>query len=460
MERAATMSNHISRRSFLAASGAAVVAPMILSSRNQSAYAANDRINIGCIGTRSMGRPNMRNFMGVDGCRVVAICDLDQDVLQETANEVITRYENKDVKTYSDYRELLDRRDIDAVMIATPDHWHAPIAITAARAGKDIYCEKPVTHTHAEGKKLVSVVQENGRIWQTGSWQRSVPHFHRAAEIIRNGHIGELQYAEVILPRGSAYPPANGEFLPPENIDYGFWCGPSPMMPFHPNRLHWDWRWHYNFGGGQMMDWFGHHYDIFAWATERELTGPTSVHTTYFERPQDQSVWNAAWGYDVQCVYEDGLRVRVHEGSRFGVAFYGSEGWLFVNRGGAEGSNPAWFAEGFDPGPKKAYKSTNHIQNFVDSVRSRKRAITTVEISHRSITPGHLGLISAEVGRPIKWDPVNEEIIDDEDATKLIKQRGDKMPWMPWRTEFCKDYLNEKEEERSPRREPGMRHGR
>lgn len=434
----------MTRRNFLAATGLAA-APLIVPSTMFGQNAPSNRINIGCIGLRSMGHSNINSFINLPECRITALCDVDSNILAEREGQINDFYDNEDCKCYSDYRELLEQEDLDAVMIATPDHWHAPIAIMAARKGLDIYCEKPVTHTHAEGKLLTSVALEEGTIWQTGSWQRSQGHWRRSVEIARNGWLGEIKYAEVGLPSGDPFPPENGEFEVPDHLNYDMWCGPSPMPDYHPRRVHWDWRWHYHFGAGQMMDWIGHHNDILHWIMDLEHTSPVEVEMNDHQAPQDQSVWNAAWRYEFHCRYANGFRTRVTNRARQGVTVYGSEGWLHVNRGGLEASNPEWLNADFDLGPIKAYESNNHHSNFLESVKSREKTITPVEVSHRSITPGHLALIAAEVGEKINFDPDTQEIIDNDAATKLIKQQGDKMPWKPWRTDWCEAYLLEDE---------------
>ena len=436
------MNSKITRRGFLSAASIAA-APLIVPSTMFGQNAPSNRINIGCIGVRSMGHANINSFINFPDCRIAALCDVDSNVLSEREGQINDYYDNTDCKCFSDYREMLELEELDAVIIATPDHWHAPIAITAARKGLDIYGEKPVTHTHAEGKKLGEVALQEKIIWQTGSWQRSQHHWRRSVEIARNGLLGEIKFAEVGLPSGEPFPPKNDAFEIPENLNYDMWCGPSPVIEYHPQRTHYEWRWHYNFGAGQMLDWIGHHNDILHWMMELEHTSPIEVNMVDYRRPQDQSVWNAAWRYEYHCTYQNGFRSRITNSARQGVTLFGSEGWLHVNRGGLDASNPEWLKDDFDPGPVKAYKSENHSRNFLDCIKSREKTITPVEIAHRSATPGHLALISQEVGKPIKFDPETQEILDNEDATKLLKQQGDKMPWMPWRTDWCEDYLLE-----------------
>ncbi len=431
-----------SRRQFLA-TAAAAAAPLILTRGASGESAPSSRINLACIGIRSMGNGNMNAAMSHSDCRVAAVCDVDEEYLERRRNEVNARYENEDCKAFTDYHELLEMDGLDAVMIATPDHWHAPIAIAAARKGLDIYCEKPITHTHAEGKKLVSVVEEEGVVWQTGSQQRSEYRFRRPVEIVRNGLLGDVQEAEVGLPSGNPFPPDPGDFDPPGHVDYDQWCGPSPVLPYHPGRFHGSWRWHYHYGGGQLQDWIGHHNDILHWMLDMDGSGPTEVEIAQFDQPQDQEVWNAAWRYEGFCRYPNGVRTRITNRARQGVTVYGTEGWLHVSRSGYAMSRPEWYDRDFDPGPEKVYESNNHWRNFLDCVKSREPAIAPAEAAHRATTPGHLMLIAAHLGQRLVWEPDTEQIIDNEEASKLLAQQGDVMPWMPWRTDWCEDYLNE-----------------
>jgi predicted dehydrogenase len=426
------------RRQFLAAAAAAAAVPTIVPSSVLGQNAPSKQITMGCIGVKSQGNGDMRSFMGLANCRVLAVCDVDSDVLAQRTKQVNDRYGNSDCKPYDDYREVVARKDIDTVMIATPDHWHAAIAIEAARSGKDIFCEKPVTHTFAEGVMLVNEVHKHNRIWQTGSWQRSVWNFRQAVAIVRNGLIGELQHVEIGLPTGHAYPPPPKPETPPSNLDYDMWIGPSQMMPYMKDRLHFNWRWNYNTGGGQLMDWIGHHNDIAHWGMGEDLGGPTLVEAGDFVTPQEKDVWDAAWQYEVKCTYASGVTTRISNNNRMGVTFFGSEGWVYVKRGGFAASNPEWTKRGFNPGSVEVYESNNHEKNFLDCVISRKPTITPVEVSHRSVTPGHIALAMVAVGRRIKvrWDPKTQQTTN-EQVMKLLRQEGDEIPWKPWRKKWA-----------------------
>src|SRR5258707_366820 len=259
-------SSKVTRRQFLALTGAALTLPTLISSRALGELAPSKRITLGVVGCGGMGTSNTRAFLEKKDCQVVAACDVDQQHLAQLVGVVNKHYQNKDCKPYRDFRELMARSDIDAVMLAVPDHWHELVAVEAARHKKDIYGEKPLARTIAEQQAMVKAVHENHCIWQTGSWQRSVATFRKAAEIVRNGLIGDVTHVEVGLPSGHNDSGHTAQFMtpsdPPPELDYDLWIGPSKMMPYIRGRIHKNWRWNYNTGGGQLMDWIGHHCDI------------------------------------------------------------------------------------------------------------------------------------------------------------------------------------------------------
>src|SRR6266568_7115967 len=296
--KSSSLRSGISRRRFLAAAGVAITAPTIIPASVFGAKgrpAPSERITLGVVGWGMMGPGNTKAFLGQKDCQVVAACDLDTRPLAQAVNTINTHYNNKDCKEYHDFRELMARDDIDAVMLAVPDHWHALVAVEAARRKKDIYGEKPLARTIAEQQAIVKAVHKNNVIWQTGSWQRSLPTFHKAAEIVRNGLIGNVIRVEVGLPGGHHdFPgtvPALLERLsslpdkittpaqivpgtpawdiavtePSPDLDYDRWIGPSKLEPYIEARVYQNWRWNYNTGGGQLLDWIGHHGDIAHW---------------------------------------------------------------------------------------------------------------------------------------------------------------------------------------------------
>jgi predicted dehydrogenase len=343
------------------------------------------------------------------------------------------KYGNKACATYHDFRELYLRKDLDAVSIAVPDHWHAILSIAALRSGFDVYGEKPLTHNLREGRALCDAVARYGRVWQTGSWQRSVENFHQACELVRNGRIGKIKRIEVGLPQGH-YDFA-GTFgqealvAPPPNLDYEFWVGPAPWWPYSKARVHMNWRWNMDFGGGQYMDWIGHHLDIAHWGMGWDETGPVEIEAEG-EFPAS-GIYNSPTRYYVQAKYADGTPMVLaggHDEIWGGTKWIGEYGWIWVDRGQFESEPAGLKHEIIGPEEIRLYKSRDHHQNFLDCVRSRGKTITPAETAHRSASVGHLGVIAMEVGRKIKWDPATETIIGDPEAERLLGHSYRK-PW-------------------------------
>jgi predicted dehydrogenase len=461
-------SSTVSRRSFLLSSTAAALAsgPLARASR----VAASDRVTVGVIGWGMQGPGNTKGLLAVPDCQVVAACDLDPKKLAMATDTVNQHYGNSDCKSYRDFRELIARDDIDAVMIAIPDHWHAIVATEAAKRKKDIYGEKPLAKTIAEQQAIVRAVEQNKIIWQTGSWQRSIASFHRAAEIVRNGLIGNVTHVEVGLPGGhhdfpgtlpaldkrlaalGDKPPSPAEIVPgtqawdlavtppPEGFDYDLWLGPSKMEPYIDVRVYQNWRWNYNTGGGQLLDWIGHHGDIAHWGLGFDLSGPSEV-VAYGEFPPANAIWNSATKYAVECTYRkdvtgyaNDVHLTIGGGSgafAMGTKWIGTDGWVWVDRSGIDASNPEWLKG--DSLPEnlrkvKLYESRQHQANFIECVKSRKATITPVQVAHHSTIPGHLGLISMLVGRKLHWDVQKEQILNDPEATALMS-RDYRGPW-------------------------------
>jgi predicted dehydrogenase len=386
------------------------------------------------------GPGNTRALLSHKDCRVVAACDLDANHLRDAVNTINAHYQNTDCKPYHDFREMLARPDLDAVMLAVPDHWHALVATEAARQGKDIYGEKPLARTIAEQQAIVRTVQKHQRIWQTGSWQRSEKHFHYACEIVRNGLIGKIKRVEVGLPAGhSDFMKTRDKMAvtsPPSELDFDFWLGPARKEPYIEARVHMNWRWNYNTGGGQLLDWIGHHCDIAHWGMGCDDGGPLEVEGQG-EFPPKHAVWNTCTKYRVTARYPDDIEMVIaggHDDIKGGTKWIGADGWVWVNRGNAfESSNPDWANARRLPEDLrkvKLYESSNHMRNFLDCVRSRKPAITPVETAHHAAIPGHLGLIAMLTGRKIRWDARQEVILGDAAAAELLT-REYRAPWKP-----------------------------
>ncbi len=410
-----------------------------------------------------MGPSNTKIFLEQPDCQVVAACDLDKVALQAALDTVNTKYGNQDCKGYHDYRELLARDDIDAVMIAVPDHWHALVATEAANRKKDIYGEKPLAKTIKEQQAIVRAVEKNNIIWQTGSWQRSVASFHKAAEIVRNGLIGNVVHVEVGLPAGhhdfartapellaklaTLTPPITDLSKvvpgtpawdiavtdPPAELDYQTWIGPSRMEPYIKTRVHKNWRWNYNTGGGQLLDWIGHHCDIAHWGLGFDNSGPSEVEGSG-ELPPHNAVWNTSPKYRFELKYPQGITMTIAGGYpdiKSGAKWIGTEGWVWVDRGHFDASNPAWKQGKTLPRELrkvKLYTSDNHQQNFLDCIKTRQPTITPVQVGHHSAVPGHLCLIAMLTGKKIRWDVQTEKIIGDNEASAMMT-REYRSPW-------------------------------
>ena len=414
-------SPRFSRRSFLATTLAAGVAPLLLPAR---VWGANERVAIGFIGVGKQMRGHLTGFIGKDGTQAVAVCDVDTTRRNDGKRIVEQAYAKKtgaDYKgcdTHNDFRELIARKDIDAVVIATPDHWHAPIAIAAARAGKDIYCEKPLTNTIHEARTLTEEVKKTGRVFQVGSQQRSSPEFRIACELVRQGRIGKV--SRVTTGFGG---PGIACDLPEEaaepGLDWDLWLGPAPMRPYNselsPRGIHDhfpNWRKYWEYGGGMVTDWGAHHIDIAQWGLGMDGAGPIEV-----VPPAD---WERAQAGG-KLVYPGG--VEVTHISENGVTFFGSEGEIHVNRGkfkltlggavkadatekGSDLKAALVIAEKeIDANKPRLYVSTDHKSDWLDAIRKRGATICTVEIGARTVTACHLLNFAYRYGKPVKWDP-------------------------------------------------------
>ncbi len=397
------------------------------------AVAPSNRIVMAGIGFGMQGPGNMANFLEKPEVQWVAVCDLDKEHLAEAKGTVDKKYGNASCATYHDFRELFARPGLDAVSIAVPDHWHAALEISALRAGLDVYGEKPLTHNLREGRALCDAVKRYGRVWQTGSWQRSVENFHQACELVRNGRIGKVKRVEVGLPSGH-YDFA-GTFgqealvAPPPNLDYEFWVGPAPFWPYCKARVHMNWRWNMDFGGGQLMDWVGHHLDIAHWGMGWDETGPVEMEASG-EYPTS-GIYNSPTRYYATAKYADGTPLVMaggHEEIWGGTKWIGERGWIWVDRGQFETEPESLKREQIGPDEIRLYRSRDHYQNFLDCVRSRGKTITPAETAHRSASVGHLAVIAMEVGRKIRWDPATETIIGDPEAARLLSH-GYRKPW-------------------------------
>ncbi len=397
------------------------------------AIAPSERITMGCIGVGSQGSGNMNGFLNKKTAQVVAVCDVDRRNRDRAKATVDKKYGNADCAAYSDFRELIARDDIDALSLAMPDHWHSIPVVTGARAGKDMYGEKPLARTIHEAKVMRDTVNRYNRIWQTGSWQRSVANFRHGAELVRNGRIGKVTRVEVGLPTGGSTgnPPVSE---PPEGLDWDFWLGPALWRPFRKysgRAPHWDWRWIMDFSGGQLTDWAGHHIDIAHWGLGLDDTGPVEIEGKGVY-PKD-GIYDVPTEYKFTCKYADGLEMVVANDQQLpkgmGTVWYGEKGWVHVDRGRQATEPASLWNETIGPNEVQLYDSRDHQQNFLDCVKSRKKTITPIEVACRSISVGLLGEIAMLTGRKIKWDPKTERILDDPQASALLG-RAYREPWV------------------------------
>jgi myo-inositol 2-dehydrogenase/D-chiro-inositol 1-dehydrogenase len=435
----------VGRRVFLRGGIAAVAVPYFVPFSALGAGdrpAPSNRLTMGLIGLGSMGMRHVKGFLQEEDCQIVAVCDVDALRRRDAAKEINAHYGNDDCAQYNDFRELLARADIDTLCISAPDHWHASLALAGIRAGKDIYGEKPLALTIAQGRAIVDEVDRYNCLWQTGSWQRSTDHFRFACELVRNERIGRLKRVEVGIGPGFKSPGVKDTIyridpqpvMPvPDGFDYEMWLGPAPAVPYTEKRCHWNFRWILDYSGGQVTDWGAHHIDIAHWGMNCDNTGPVEVAGKGVFGAD--GLWDAAVDYDFECTYDDGLVMRVASNNhcRQGVRFIGEGGWVHVTRGGVTSDPPELRKTRIGPGeihlPRPAGDHRQgHRRDFLDCVKTRKRPITPAEIGHRSATVAHLGNIAMILGRRIRWDPKREQVIDDPAANRMLG-RAMRSPW-------------------------------
>jgi len=432
----------MSRRSFMCGVGATLTAPYIVPASVMGAAgttAPSNRINIGVVGTGGQARGLTQRAIKHDNVRVIALCDVDRNRLAEAKKLVDEFYGNNDAAVHADYRELLARKDVDAVICGTPDHWHALVCVEAARRGKDIYCEKPMTWSLGEGQAVVRAVKNNKRVFQVGSQQRSGGQFKLACQLVRNGYLGDIKHILVSLPDfGNAiwvdeFPP------PPPELDWEFYVGPAEWTPFHPKRYHWDWRWWMAFGGGQMMDWIGHHGDIAHMAMDWDNTGPKEVEGVRWDPVKERTnLYDAPARYMFNCKYAGGTTMTVANASDMpdnfkacgglGTMFFGTKGrWVYVDRSGIKANDDKLLKTKFKKNDFRFRKGGDHMADFLNCVVSREECIAPVNAGHRSASIGHLGKIACMLGARFKWDPKKERIVDNPALNGMLtrKYRGD-----------------------------------
>jgi predicted dehydrogenase len=383
---------------------------------------ANSRIVMGAIGCGGQGNYILDQARRDPNVRMVAVCDVDANRRKATAKKV-----GGGCKDFEDFRQLLDNGDLNAVTVGTPDHWHTLVAIAALKKGKDVYCEKPLTLTIEEGKALVKVAKDTGRIFQVGSQQRSDGRFRLACELVRNGRLGKVKTVETWI--GSN--PKGGPFKitePPPELNWDFWQGQTPKVDYIKQRCHYEFRWWYEYSGGKMTDWGAHHNDIAQWGLGMDGSGPVAVEATGEAPSTDPHSYNCHPTFKVTYTYGNGTKL-ICTSKENGVRFEGEDGkWLFVSRSKIEASDPKLLEEPLPPDAVRLYVSNNHMGNFLEGVRTRKATVCPAEVGHRSVSVCHLGVIALRSGKKLKWDPAQEVFVGDAEANKWLS-RPMRAPW-------------------------------
>ena len=429
-----TMIKDMTRRRFLRTAGLAATAPLLLPAR---ARGANDRIAMGLIGAGSRGTADMRGFLDEDGLEVVAVCDVQQNRRDKVARLVDEHYGRKSgaggCHTCSDFREVLDRDDIDVVLLAPQDHWHGVMAVMAAKRGKDIYCEKPLGVAVKECQAIRDAVRRHGVVFQTGTQQRSVRNFRFACELAQNGYLGEVHTVKVAAPgphyQRSYKGPTTEQPVPP-GLDYDMYLGPAPMKPYNEGRLSWpDWYLIWDYCAGFIVNWGVHHLDIALWGCPRLGTEPFELSCKADYR--NDGLCDNVSGWQAEFAYADGLRMSYSDTGHpheQGCRFEGDEGWVHVNRKGIEAEPASLLEQAIRPGEIHLHESNHHQHDLVASIKSRRDPVAPVEAGCIASYFGMISDIAARVQRPVRWDPAHEQFVKDDEANRLLA-RPPRAPW-------------------------------
>ena len=423
---------HTSRRNFLRqatiAAAATGLPPWFVTQSLDAAepaklLSANDKPGIALIGCGGQGRYDAK--LAAAFGNIVAVCDVDTKRAAEAALQF------GGAKVFNEFRKVLERDDVHAIINGTPDHWHTLINLAAMKAGKDVYSEKPLTLTIDEGRRVMQAARKSQRVFQTGSQQRSDPRFRLACELVRNGRIGTLKHIQVVLPVGKQGGPFATAPVPTE-LDWDRWQGQVVARAYVPERCHRTFRYWLDYSGGTMTDWGAHHHDIALWGADCERSGPVSIEGRRLIAPIAGG-YDAPSQYEVHYEYPNGVTQTTvstlrnnFDGStapdqskdlpEHGVKFEGGDGWIFVTRGKIEASRPELLSEPLRERKVELYISTDHMGNFFDCIRSRKAAICDAEIGHRSVSVCHLGVLAMRLGRKLKWNPATEQFTEDTEA--------------------------------------------
>ena len=392
--------------------------------------APSNRVTIACVGFGGEGTKNLNAFLGQPDAQVVAVCDVDPNRREFARGRVNGKYQNNDCAIYNDFREIIARRDIDAMMISTPDHWHVPMSLMALRAGKDVICEKP-TLTIQQGRVLSDTVKRQGAVFQTSTEDRGLPVYHRMAELVRNGRIGKLHTIRVGLPSGGGRNIPLEQQQPeavPAGFDYDLWLGPAPYAPYCAARCHWNFRWNYDYSGGILTDWGMHIVDTAQWGNNTEFSGPVEVEGKG-EFPTS-GIYNTATDCHLEYTYASGVKLFI-DTSAVGLRFEGTDGWI-GNKGWigpVEASSPEILTGAIGPRDLHLYTCpAGEHRNFLDCVKTRRNPYFPAEIGHRCASVLHIGNAALMLGRKLQWNPQTEEFVNDDTANR-VRSRAMRPPW-------------------------------
>jgi predicted dehydrogenase len=392
--------------------------------------APSERLTMGGIGLGNQGMHNLRNFLTCPDLRVLAVCDVDTDHRNKARQTVDSAYSNKDCAAYNDFREILARDDVDTVLIATPDHWHAILSIEAAKAGKHVYCEKPISLTIAEGRAVADTMKRLGTVYQSGTQRRSNACFRFGVDIARSGMLGRLHTLHCYYHNGPTCAPQKIEPVP-KGFDYDRWLGPSPFEAYTPRRCHGSFRWIYDYSGGQLTDLGAHFNDLAQWANDSQYSGPIEYEGRA-EFPRD-GLFNTPVRFEVVATYADGVKMIYHDetepgrGPR-GNKFVGDEGWVSVDDTGKITASSDAIMQKVKMSQRGYEYMMGHHRDFLDCVKTRRLPISNAEVSHRSVTTCHAGNICLRLGRKLRWDPEKECFLHDDTANRMLA-RAMRSPW-------------------------------
>jgi predicted dehydrogenase len=441
--------NRLTRRKLLKGAAAALAAPFVVRASALGAEgrpAPSNRIGIGHIGVGGRGGYLLDVILGNDETQALAVSDTDAGRRGGARKRIEGRYAQRapgtyaGCKEYKDFRELLDRRDIDGVVIASPDHWHGLMTMMAAQAGKDVYCEKPMAGTIAEGRAAADAIKRYGRVFQTGSHERSTGNCRYACELVRNGRLGKVHTIRTYLPTGNMKSGAKGAAPVPDGFDYDMWLGPRPWEPYYPQRCHGNFRWVLDYSDGELTDRGAHVNDIALLGAGPLLVGPVEIQGRgkFMEDP----LWDVPYKYHIEYTYANGLKIITESadapgtvvcgitGAHRGIQFEGTEGWLFVaiHGGALTASDPAILKSTIGPTEVQLGRSIGHGQDWVSAIKSRGPTMAPAEDGHRTASFCHLAVIALTLGRRIKWDLERERFVDDPEADRMIS-RPMRPPW-------------------------------